>query len=204
MCNLYTARKSAAEIARLFNAEVAPDVTWKDEFYPKAQAPVILERDGRRVLELMTWGFPTQRKRKTAPREGQSPFVTDYWTNARNLDNAMWKYWLDQPPHRCLVPFTRFAEPKLGKDPATGRPAQHWFTIADQELPAFAGIWRPTDSGPHFAFVTTDPNPLVAPLHPKAMPVILLAEDHDRWLHGTPEEVRALQAPYPSQMMELA
>ncbi len=33
-----------------------------------------------------------------------------------------------------------------------------------------------------YAFCTTEPNPLVAPKHPKAMPVILLAEDQERWL----------------------
>lgn len=54
-----------------------------------------------------------------------------------------------------------------------------------------------------YAFCTTEPNPLVAPKHPKAMPVILLAEDHDRWLRGGVDDVLALQAAYPSQLMRV-
>lgn len=45
---------------------------------------------------------------------------------------------------------------------------------------AFAGIWRPSEVGDVYACPTCEPNPLVAPLHPKAMPVILHREDYDR------------------------
>jgi putative SOS response-associated peptidase YedK len=44
---------------------------------------------------------------------------------------------------------------------------------------------------------------LVAPYHPKAMPVILHSEDYDRWLTASLEEATALQAPFPSQLMQL-
>jgi putative SOS response-associated peptidase YedK len=61
-----------------------------------------------------------------------------------------------------------------------------WFaTNDDRPLTAFAGIWtefkgdRGTKSkpvpGPHlvYGFLTTAPNAVVGPIHPKAMPVIL-------------------------------
>jgi len=35
------------------------------------------------------------------------------------------------------------------------------------------------------------------------MPVILLAEDHERWLSGSIDDVLALQAGHPSQMMSV-
>ncbi len=58
-----------------------------------------------------------------------------------------------------------------------------WFTVEDQALPCFAGLWKvDQDHDRVYAFCTTEPNPLVAPKHPKAMPVILLAEDQERWL----------------------
>lgn len=60
------------------------------------------------------------------------------------------------------------------------------------------------DHGPVYSFLTTEPNPLVAPKHPKAMPVVLLREDHERWLHGTFEDVLELQAGYPSQLMAVS
>ena len=75
----------------------------------------------------------------------------------------------------------------------------------DQEGPCFAGVWKvDRDHDRVYAFCTTEPNPLVAPKHPKAMPVILLAEDHDRWLCGDIDDVLALQAAYPSQLMRVA
>ena len=55
-----------------------------------------------------------------------------------------------------------------------------------------------------FTMVTCDPNPLVAPLHPKAMPVILLAEDQERWLAAPVEDALSLLTAYPSQLMSVA
>ena len=52
-----------------------------------------------------------------------------------------------------------------------------------------------------FAFLTCEPNPLVAPLHPKAMPVILHPEDYATWLTADWEEARKLVQPFPSQLM---
>jgi len=41
----------------------------------------------------------------------------------------------------------------------------------------FAGIWRPTEAGDLFAFLTCNPNPLVGEVHPQAMPVVLDQSD---------------------------
>lgn len=143
----------------------------------------------------MNWGFP-----RSVP--GKTKMLLKHVTNARNLDSPFWKSAVSNPARRCLVPFTAFAEPKPGKDD-DGRPAHYWFRVADQEIPAFAGLWRPTETGAVFAFATCEPNSLVRPLHEKAMPVILLAEDHETWLSGTADEALALQAPYPSQLMHV-
>ena len=52
-----------------------------------------------------------------------------------------------------------------------------------------------------FAFLTCEPNPLVAPLHPKAMPVILHQEEYTTWLTAEWAEARKLVQPFPSQLM---
>ncbi len=79
------------------------------------------------------------------------------------------------------------------------------FTVEDQSVPCFAGLWKvDQDHDRVYAFCTTEPNPLVAPKHPKAMPVILLAEDQERWLTAPVEEALSLLTAYPSQLMSVA
>lgn len=76
--------------------------------------------------------------------------------------------------------------------------------MPSQPVFAFAGIWRPLETGGGcFAMLTCEPNALVAAVHPKAMPVILHCEDHQAWLEAPIAEAVALAAPYPSQLMAI-
>jgi putative SOS response-associated peptidase YedK len=109
-------------------------------------------------------------------------------TNARNTSSPYWRYWLEKPQFRCVIPATSFCEwtdstPKV----------PHWFALGpDRPLFALAGIWRPWMSerkkevGEHllWAMLTTAPNALVRPIHAKAMPVMLMT---------TPEETPGCQ-----------
>lgn len=49
--------------------------------------------------------------------------------------------------------------------------------------------------------VTCDPNPLVAPIHPKAMITILEPGDVETWLRGSYDKITALQRPYDAERM---
>jgi putative SOS response-associated peptidase YedK len=198
MCNLYRQR-ATENLSRIFEAlPYGEQLELKPDTYPKYDACVIRKQEGARIVDLMAWGIITTIKGKSGKP------IQKAVTNVRNLSSPFWRSTLANPAQRCLVPFTSFAEPKPGKDPETGRPANHWFTINDREACAFAGIWRFNEGRNRFAFLTCEPNPLVAPLHEKAMPVILDPDDYDRWLDGEVDDVCSLATPFPSQLMAVA
>jgi putative SOS response-associated peptidase YedK len=166
----------------------------KGDVWPKKPGLVVRREGGANVLDVMRWGVPF-----SMPGKKPGTTITKHVTNVRNLQSPFWKSMLAKPAQRCLVLFTRFAEPKIG----AGR-EEHWFTVANRPVAAFAGIWRATPEGNVYAFLTCEPNPLIAPLHPKAMPVILAEDDYDTWLTADYDAACALAVPFPSQLMTLS
>lgn len=76
-----------------------------------------------------------------------------------------------------------------------------WFRVTDAPVAAFAGIWRQSVEGKFFAFVTCEPNPLVAQNHPEAMPMILHRLDYNRYLFAPYNQACSLVSPFPSPLM---
>lgn len=156
-----------------------------EEVYPGAPGLVVVENEGRRELRSMTWGFPLPLKSK---KTGE-PIKPKPVNNIADLTSWMWRNIAPRPGNRCLIPVTEFAEAEGEK----GSKTRTWFSVTDQPIFAWAGMWRDSDEwGPVYSGLMTDCNDAIRPVHDR-MPVILHAEDHDAWLHGSIKDVIAFQ-----------
>ena len=185
--------------------------------FPDYRAPVVANRDGVRELCLMRWGMPSSQKARLAAAtkradklraKGHQVDFTELLrleqdsgiTNIRNTSSKHWKRWLGVE-NRCVVPVTSFSE--FNKEQG----GDVWFALNEtRPLACFAGIWtnwtcvRKVKEGATtndlFGFLTTEPNNVVAPVHPKAMPVILTEpEQIETWLTAPVEDALKLQRP---------
>ena len=210
MCNLITIRTTQATIRQAVRAsrDLFGNLPPVLDVYPNGEAPIArVGRDGEREIARAKWGMPT-------PPSFLKGTVDRGVTNIRNVKSPHWRRWL-APEFRCVVPANAFAEPSPTRDPETGRIPNVWFAL-DESRPLFwlAGIWtdwhgvRRKADGPMdhtlFGFLTTEPNAVVKPIHPKAMPVVLrTAEEIDGWLSAPAGAVPELQRPLPDDALTI-
>ena len=204
MCNLYSVTKGQSAIRDLFAVkhDRAGNLAPLPAILPDQMAPIVrLGAEGGRELVMARWGMP-------APPQHGGQLVT----NIRNLMSPHWRGWLGRK-NRCVVPATAFCEYEDTKP----RKTPIWFALSqDRPLFAFAGLWTPWRGvrgpknapveGEHelFGLLTTEANGLIAPIHPKAMPVILMTgAEVEQWLEAETPEALALQRPVADDVLRI-
>lgn len=228
MCNLYSMTSNAEAIRAMTGAmrDTTGNLPPLPGIFPDYAAPIVRNTPEGRELAMVRWGMPTptsilhkaadaradklEAKGKMVDREALRKAEPDAGvTNVRNLKSPHWRRWLGVES-RCVVPFTSFSEWDVSiKGPA-------WFALSpERPLTFFAGIWTPNwtsvrkaktgvETTDLFAFLTTEPNDVVRPIHAKAMPVILTSHDEvETWLTAPADAAMALQRPLPDGVLEV-
>jgi len=142
--------------------------------WPKSKVPVVVPQASRLEIKTMQWGYPVSWQKavvyNTRMETALAPKPSIWSDSVRN--------------RRCLVPSLGFYEPHMTDShpsPRTGKPVkdQYRFRLPDSDIVWMAGVFEDE----HFSIMTTAPNQWMAKIHPR-MPVVLLPDELDVWLHG--------------------
>jgi putative SOS response-associated peptidase YedK len=168
---------------------------------PTSQLPVVVSREGRRILTLMRWGLVPSWARTIAI--GRSTFnARAEDVRARPAFRGAWT-----AGRRCLVIADAYYEWRTAdKQPFA-------VALANRGPMTFAGLWDswrdPAAKGgkplKSFAILTTSANEKLLPLHHR-MPVLLAPAHWPAWLGETAAsetELSAMLRPYPGAAMSV-
>jgi len=202
MCGRFRLARSKELLDEAFGAVDGPvPVEWSPRYnVAPGQSIVAVRQDAARpVRELvkLRWGL--------IPAWAKEASVGYKMINARAETAAEKPSFREaMKRRRCLIPADGFYEWKK----AGGKKLPYCFTMADDAIFAFAGLWErwrnpagePIES---CTILTTEPNELAREIHDR-MPVILAPEDYDLWLDPGFARLDALEEmlkPYPAAGM---
>jgi len=170
------------QLARLLGVDPEPQLATR--YRPRYNVPpsdqhwLVTEKDDHtRALLPAKWGLG----------ERKSPLI-------RGTPNLLKGSFAER---RCVIPTTGFFEWEGEK----GARRPHWFHPRDpNELVLLGAVYGEGPQGLNFAIITTAANEVVARVHDR-MPVVVPANDVERWLAGDPRDAATLIAPAPAELL---
>ena len=198
MFDRYSLTASASKVAERFSVEV-PDFYKPRYNAAPSQLLQVITSSGRQGLSWFYWGRPPQFARNKNLGEKIINLPVETLQEKPTLKKALLQ-------HRCIIPADGlYGWKKVGK--RTSIP--HRFTVTDQEIFSFAGLWEEFEDEDGtllhtFTFITVLANELLAATSER-MPVILDKVREDIWLSNNPSETELLSllVNYPASKMSV-
>jgi len=199
MCGRYALTATPEEVRALFGYLDGEDFPPRYNIAPSQPVAIVRLAHGARRFALARWGL--------VPSWVKDPKRFALLFNAR-AETASEKpaFRAAMRYRRCLFPASGFYEWRRGP----GKSKQpYWVRPRGGGLVAFAGLWETwsdRDGGEidTASILTTDANTTIAPIHDR-MPVVIEADDFDRWLDcrgHPPDAVAELLRPAPATLFE--
>lgn len=175
MCGRYTLRSKARSVAAHFELDELPDLEPRYNIAPTQDVPVVaLNREGRRALGMMRWGFP---RKRGGP---QINLRDDTAVEAQPFRTLLSR-------RRCLVVADGWYEWQVQPD---GSRLPHYIRLPGGGPFGFAGVWNRTPDGLACTIMTCAASEPIAPIHDR-MPVIA-EPPYEQWLNGPLQDPDAL------------
>jgi putative SOS response-associated peptidase YedK len=168
---------------------------------PTQDVPVVrVNKAGERTGSLLRWGLIPYWEKGVPPK-----YLTINATVEKLTEAATWKGPWNRG-QRCIIPALGFYEWQVQADGKTKQP--FYIIMNDQDVFGLAGLWDSSrrDDGlviQSCTVITMPANMLMAAIHnvKQRMPAILLKEDREAWLTGTPEQAYEAIKQYPASHM---
>jgi putative SOS response-associated peptidase YedK len=198
MFDRYSLTATASHVAERFSVEVPEFYKPRYNAAPSQLLPVITS-SGRQGLSWFYWGRPPQFARNKNLGEKIINLPVETLQEKPVLKKALIQ-------HRCIIPADGlYGWKKVGKK--TSIP--HRFTVTDQEVFSFAGLWEEFEDEDGtilhtFTVITTLANELLSTTTER-MPVIFDKAHEDAWLSGnsTEAELLSMLMSYPASKMSV-
>ncbi|MBD5455647.1 MAG: SOS response-associated peptidase [Lachnospiraceae bacterium] len=177
MCGrFYIDDETAREIEKIAR-KIDLQTAGTGDVYPSQPALILKALKNEMVSQVLQWGYE---------RAGKNNLIFN--ARAESVqEKPMFRY--DYETHRCIIPVKKFYE---WKKSGAGEREKYDFFVPDEIL-FLAGIYHKDPGGDRFTILTREAEGCMTKIHDR-MPLILKADDMEKWLFSKEEAVKLLDS----------